>query len=55
MAARLSPLLVELLGAEPESVNVRFHSYPPTDFAVGGRLLADLVPRPAQWAERLLG
>ena len=53
-AARLTPLLVQLFDAQPDAVNLRFHPYPPTDFAVGGALLADRVPRPAQWAKRLL-
>ena len=55
VAARLTPLLVRLFGAAPDAVNLRFHSYPPTDFAVGGALLAYRIPRPAQWAKRLLG
>jgi phenylpyruvate tautomerase PptA (4-oxalocrotonate tautomerase family) len=55
VAARLTPLLVRLFGAEPEAVNLRFHPYPPTDFAVGGVLLADRVPRVARWIKRVLG
>jgi phenylpyruvate tautomerase PptA (4-oxalocrotonate tautomerase family) len=55
VAAHLTPRLVQLFGAEPDSVNLRFHPYPPTDFAVGGALLADRVPRPARWAKRLFG
>lgn len=54
VAARLTPLLVRLFTAEPDAVNLRFHPYPPTDFAVGGALLADRVPRVGQWAKRLL-
>jgi phenylpyruvate tautomerase PptA (4-oxalocrotonate tautomerase family) len=55
VAAHLTPLLTDLFGAEPDAVNVRFHSYPPTDFAVGGRLLSARVPRAARLAKRLLG
>jgi phenylpyruvate tautomerase PptA (4-oxalocrotonate tautomerase family) len=55
VAARLTPILVSLFHAQPDAVNLRFHPYPPSDFAVGGALLADRVPRPAQWAKRLLG
>jgi phenylpyruvate tautomerase PptA (4-oxalocrotonate tautomerase family) len=55
VAARLTPLLVRLFRTEPDGVNLRFHPYPPTDFAVGGKLLADRVPRPARWAKRLFG
>lgn len=55
IAERRTPLLVELFGAHPDAVNVRFRSYPPTAFAVGGRLLSDRVPRPARWAKRVFG
>jgi phenylpyruvate tautomerase PptA (4-oxalocrotonate tautomerase family) len=54
VAAGLTPLLVSLFEAEPGAVNMRFHSYPPTDFAVAGVLLADRIPRPAQWLKRFL-
>jgi phenylpyruvate tautomerase PptA (4-oxalocrotonate tautomerase family) len=55
VAARLTPLAVRLFAAEPGAVNVRFHPYPPTDFAVGGVLLSQRVPRLARWTKRLLG
>lgn len=55
ITARLTPVLVQLFAAEPEAVNIRFHSYPPTDFAVGGRLLSDRVPVAGQLAKRLFG
>lgn len=54
-AAALTPVLVRLFGAEPDSVNIRFHSYPPTDFAVGGRLLSDRIPAAGRLAKRFLG
>ena len=57
-AARLTPLLASIFGVpqtQLESVNVRFHPYPPQDFAVGGRLLSDLVPKAAQLLKKLLG
>jgi phenylpyruvate tautomerase PptA (4-oxalocrotonate tautomerase family) len=41
--------------AQRDGINIRFHSYPPTDFAVGGKLLSDLIPRAAQLAKKLLG
>jgi hypothetical protein len=44
-----------MFGAALDSVNVRFHSYPPTDFAVGGQLLSARVPRVVRLAKRLLG
>ena len=54
VAARLTPLLVELFGAETDAVNLRFHPYPPTDFAVGGILLSTRIPRIARLAKRML-
>ncbi|BDP42022.1 hypothetical protein DAETH_19910 [Deinococcus aetherius] len=47
VARHLTPVLARLFGVGPEDVdgiNLRFHSYPPRDFAVGGRLLSDRVP-----------
>ncbi len=55
VAAALTPLLVECYDAQADDVNLRFHSYPPTDFAVGGVLLSRRVPRPGRWAKRILG
>ena len=55
VAEELTPLLVELFDTENDSVNFRFHSYPPTDFAVGGRLLSDHIPKIAQRAKKLFG
>lgn len=55
VTARLTPLLVEIFSTQIDSVNMRFQSYPPTDFAVGGQLLADRIPRPARWAKRIFG
>ena len=57
VAARLTPVLAELFGLSGDlgGVNIRFHSYPPIDFAVGGKLLADLVPRIGQVMKRLGG
>jgi hypothetical protein len=48
-------VLVRLFDAEPDAVNVRFHPYPPTDFAVGGVLLSRRVPRVARVMKRLFG
>lgn len=55
VAAELTPVLARLYGAAPDDVNVRFHSYPPSDFSVGGRLLQDRVPRIARLAKRAFG
>lgn len=58
VARHLTPLLARLFGLEGEdlgNVNLRFHSYPPTAFAVGGRLLADRVPWIGQAMKKLLG
>ena len=53
VAKVLTPRLAELFGVpieELDAVNIRFHPYPPSDFAVGGVLLSDRVP----WVGRLL-
>ena len=58
IAEVLSPVLAELFGVPPaeiDNVNIRFHSYPPTDFAVGGKLLIDRVPLVGRLAKRLFG
>ena len=46
LARELTPLLASFfgLGTQLDHVNIRFHPYPPSDFAVGGRLFADLIP-----------
>ena len=54
VAARLTPVLSSLVDAETDAVNVRFHSYPPSEFAVGGTLLSHRVPAAARFAKRLL-
>lgn len=36
-----------------DNINIRFHSYPPTDFAVGGKLLSDIIPYVGRMAKRL--
>lgn len=55
VARRLTPVLTEEFGAAEDAVNLRFHSYPPDDFAVGGILLSRRIPRAARLAKRLLG
>jgi hypothetical protein len=58
IAKRLTPLLAELFDIAPnglDGINIRFHSYPPTDFAVGGRLLSDIVPLVGRLMKRLAG
>jgi hypothetical protein len=45
---------LSLFEAASDAVNVRFHSYPPSDFAVGGTLLSNRVPPAARLAKRLL-
>lgn len=47
VARHLTPVLARLFGVGPgdvDGINLRFHPYPPRDFAVGGRLLSDQVP-----------
>jgi len=56
IAQNLTPLLAELFdvpGAGLDGINIRFHPYPPTDFAVGGRLLSDIVPLIGRLMKRL--
>lgn len=55
VAVRLTPLLVTLFDTDVEAVNLRFHPYPPTDFAVGGVLLSRRIPLVARLAKRILG
>lgn len=47
--------LFDVPADQRDSINIRFHSYPPTDFAVGGRLLADVVPKIGQMLKRVAG
>jgi phenylpyruvate tautomerase PptA (4-oxalocrotonate tautomerase family) len=58
VARELTPLLAELFEVSPaglDNINIRFHPYPPKDFAVGGELLSDRIPRMARLAKRLFG
>ena len=58
IASTLTPVLADLFRVPPEGadgINIRFHPYPPTEFAVGGRLLSELVPRAGRLAKRLFG
>ncbi len=55
VAAILTPVLAELFGVtDHDSVNIRFHSYPPTDFSVGGTLLSDRVPFMGRLVKRIM-
>ena len=54
----LTPVLAEIFDvplSQLDNINIRFHSYPPSQFAVGGILLSDRVPWAARWAKRLFG
>lgn len=58
LATVMTPLLAELFAVRPEEedgINIRFHPYPPTDFAVGGRLLSDIVPFIGRLSKRFFG
>lgn len=58
IAQHLTPLLAELFHiprAGLDGINIRFHPYPPTDFAVGGRLLSDVVPLIGRVMKRFAG
>ncbi len=55
VAQVLTPVLAEVFGAaDLEGVNLRFHSYPPTDFSVGGALLSDRVPKVGQVMKKIM-
>ncbi len=57
VARRLTEVLAELFKIKPanfDGINIRFHPYPPKDFAVGGRLLSDMTPLIGQVAKRWL-
>jgi hypothetical protein len=36
-----------------DNVDIRFHSYPTYDFAVGGKLLSNIIPWIGQKAKKL--
>jgi phenylpyruvate tautomerase PptA (4-oxalocrotonate tautomerase family) len=55
VAKDLTPVLAEVFGVtDIEGVNIRFHSYPPSDFSVGGALLADRVPAMGRLMKKLM-
>ncbi len=55
IAQTLTPLLARLYGmeADGERVAIHFHPYAPTDFALGGKLLADRIPWVGQIMKRI--
>ena len=58
VATQMTPLIARLFdipATKTNNINFRFHAYPPTDFAVGGRLLSDLIPLAGQLAKRFFG
>jgi phenylpyruvate tautomerase PptA (4-oxalocrotonate tautomerase family) len=58
LARGLTPILAELFGvprANWDGINIRFHPYHPSEFAVGGRLLSELVPPIGRLMRRLAG
>ena len=58
IAKTLTPRLAELFSVAAEdsdAINIRFHSYPPSDFAVGGELLSDKVPFIGRTLKKLAG
>jgi hypothetical protein len=47
VARKLTQALAELFAVsenQTDNINIRFHPYPPKDFAVGGQLLSERVP-----------
>lgn len=56
VAEQMTPIVAKLFNIAPadsDNINFRFHSYPPTDFAVGGKLLSDIVPYIGRLAKRI--
>jgi phenylpyruvate tautomerase PptA (4-oxalocrotonate tautomerase family) len=55
VAKALTPVLAEVFGVRDlNEVNIRFHSYSPTDFSVGGTLLADRIPAIGRVMKKLM-
>jgi phenylpyruvate tautomerase PptA (4-oxalocrotonate tautomerase family) len=55
VANALTPVLAEVFGMpDLNEINIRFHSYPPTDFSVGGKLLSDRIPAMGRFMKKLL-
>jgi len=58
LARGLTPVLADLFAvprAAWDGINIRFHPYQPSEFAVGGRLLTELVPPIGRLMRRLAG
>lgn len=56
VAKQLTPVLAQLFNVAEnamDNINIRFHSYPPTDFAVGGKLLSDIIPYMGRMAKKI--
>jgi len=56
VAEQMTPIVAKLFNIAPadsDNINFRFHSYPPTDFAVGSKLLSDIVPYIGRLAKRI--
>jgi phenylpyruvate tautomerase PptA (4-oxalocrotonate tautomerase family) len=55
VANTLTPVLAEVFDmADLNEINIRFHSYPPSDFSVGGTLLADRIPAMGRFMKKLM-
>ena len=57
IARQLTTVLAELfeVGSDDvKGINIRFHSYPPADFAVGGQLLSDVIPIAGRLMKRFM-
>ena len=58
IARALTPVVAGAFSVPPDhldGINIRFHSDPPTDFSVGGRLISEFVPFPARLMKRIFG
>ncbi len=57
IAKRLTSVVAEIfkMHDQLDSINIRFHPYPPSDFSVGGLLLSERVPWIGRLMKRLSG
>ncbi len=58
VARSLTLIVADLFAIAPEAIggiNIRFHPYPPTDFAIGGSLLSDMIPPVGRFMKRMFG
>lgn len=58
LARELTPIVARLFSvadSQLDNINLRFYSYPPADFAVGGKLLSERIPAIGRFAKKWFG